>query len=110
MRKSLLSEDYVAPEDLPYGPGNPDYEYDGFVQDELEDERERGKTMNFFEEATAIVRAHAEAVREGVVIGERDANEKLRAIFAAYDQAMERPDTKIPTPLHAAIEMARRKP
>lgn len=42
-RRTPLHPDYVRPEDLPYGPGNPDYEYDGWVAEQLDEERERAQ-------------------------------------------------------------------
>ena len=47
-------------------------------------------------------------LRAGVELGQEVERMKLDAIIHAYDLALQNPKTVIPTPLHAAIEAARK--
>ena len=64
--------------------------------------------MDFAAELLEISKGHAEILKSGIEVGKREPVAAIRAIVAAYDAALTDPACKMPTPLHAAIENARR--
>ena len=91
------------PENWPYGPGNPDYEYDGHVARKLDEERD----MNLAEYATELVKVQGAGVQAGVAIGKQEAEpfkRALQTVVWAYDRAGK---PVLNTALMIAIENAR---
>lgn len=48
-----MSQEWKNPEDLPYGPRNPDYEVDGYYQKLIDEEEERRDAENNLAEHSA---------------------------------------------------------
>jgi ribosome modulation factor len=56
---------YIAAEDLPYGPGNEDYEYDGARQRELDDAEAKRNASGTSAEILSLQQALLEGQRAG---------------------------------------------